>query len=77
MSKHKKLKRKYQTLQNDLYVDEDDLSGPTMREDHVDQKGVSDESNKDLNTTKLQDTKSISIQPQSLKRNWRSQVKYI
>lgn len=66
-----------------------DISGPTMHdpsglalreiknEDRV-------ESNKDQNTStsslwraKQQDPESIPIQPQSLKRNWRSQVKYI
>ena len=32
MTKHKKLKRKYQTLQNDIYADEDEISVPQMIE---------------------------------------------
>ena len=112
MSKHKKLKRKYQTLQNDLYVDEEDVVSPEVKNDIKDEQSV--ESNKELNTTsgvakvaKEQDTahqgrvtahqgrdtahqgrdteyrsaethyESIPYNPQSVRRNWRSQIKYI
>lgn len=95
MSKHKKLKRKYQTLQNDLYVDEEDVVSPEVKNDIKDEHSV--ESNKELNTTsgvakvaKEQDTEyrsaethyerhleSIPYNPQSVRRNWRSQIKYI
>lgn len=70
MAKHKKLKRRYQTLQNDIYVDEDDIKNDVVAVDN----------NKELNTTKQNDTEQEQEHvtfDKSIRRNWRSQVKYI
>ena len=70
MAKHKKLKRRYQTLQNDIYVDEDDIKNDVVAVDN----------NKELNTTKQNDTEQEQEHvtfDKSIRRNWRFQVKYI
>lgn len=70
MAKHKKLKRRYQTLQNGIYVDEDDIKNDVVAVDN----------NKELNTTKQNDTEQEQEHvtfDKSIRRNWRFQVKYI
>jgi len=70
MAKHKKLKQKYQSLQNDLYVDEeDDLKSEQALNEQT--------TNEQATTSNEQQTENTNIYTQPVKRGWRSHVNYI
>ena len=84
MTKHKKLKRKYQTLQNDIYADEDEISVPTtMKEPEPEVKNeVQDEVKKEPKNESLmqkqQPTQQQVQTPVYTKRmNWRQRLSYL
>ena len=87
MTKHKKLKRKYQTLQNDIYADEDEISVPqTIKEPEPEVKNeVHEEVKKDYvrGSESLEVKNEPSMQQQmqqqvyNKRMNWRTRLSYL
>lgn len=75
MNKHKKLKRRYQTLQNDLYIEDDDVSSPPNDE------SPNESPNESPSTSNTEYSVSPNVirthmQPMS-RSNWRSRLTYL
>ena len=89
MSKHKKLKRKYQTLQNDIYIEDDEIEStkhtvgePIINEPIVNEQPIIQE----LPTTPIINnirTESSGLALQAVqpttptRQNWRSRLRYL
>lgn len=81
MSKHKKLKRKYQTLQNDIYIDDDELETvkPTTNLEPVIEQ-ISEPTPTSIvqepaSTPIVQNVQQMTTTP--IRQNWRSQLRYL
>ena len=76
MTKHKKLKRKYQSLQNDIYADEDEISVPqTIKEPEPVNVEVKNEVKDE---PPVQQQQQPVQQPVYNKRmNWRQRLSYL
>ena len=82
MTKHKKLKRKYQSLQNDIYADEDEISVPqTIKEPepvNVEVKNeVNDEPPVQQPVQTQQQPPPIPKPVYNKRMNWRSSLSYL
>ena len=66
MNKHKKLKKKYQNLQQDIYVDDEELIEENIQDN--------DENNQEIQQTQPQ---NIQTNKQLLRKNWRSRINYL
>ena len=81
MTKHKKLKRKYQSLQNDIYADEDEISVPqTIKEPEPVNVEVKNEVNDEppVQQPVHQQQPPLIPKPAYNKRmNWRSSLSYL
>ena len=87
MSKHKKLKRKYQTLQSDIYVDDDEIE--TIKQP-VNNEPINEPVNEPVNepinnepinepptpTPNIQTTQQM-ITSTPTRQNWRSRLRYL
>ena len=80
MAKHKKLKRRYQNLQNDIYCEDDEVSTPQIIENHEHnepKKEVVTEPKNEV-VTEQQQAQPPSQQPVYNKRmNWRTRLSYL
>ena len=80
MTKHKKLKRKYQTLQNDIYVDDDDIETVNIAEpkEEPNKQEPKNEPIKQVPPPRP-NVQSIRQIPTSKpnRQNWRSQLRYL
>lgn len=78
MSKHKKLKRRYQALQSDIYVDDSETG--RVADDSADER-CEVETRDEQNEQKIEQTKSdiapVRTVPQHIQRGWRSQVTFL
>ena len=87
MTKHKKLKRKYQSLQNDIYADEDEISVPqTIKEPEPEVKNeVHEEVKKDyVRGSEILEVKNEPSMQQPTQQqvynkrmNWRARLSYL
>ena len=82
MSKHKKLKRKYQTLQNDIYIDEDEIESTkhTVEEPIVNEPIVNEPIVNEQPIIQEPPTTPIINNIQSstaTRQNWRSRLRYL
>ena len=83
MTKHKKLKRKYQSLQNDIYADEDEISVPTtMKEPEPEHNEVKNEVKDEpvQNQESMQSPALPVLQQQQVynkRMNWRQRLSYL
>ena len=80
MAKHKKLKRKYQSLQNDIYADEDEISVPqTIKETEPVNVEVKNEVKDEQPVQQQQQPTQQQVQtPVYNKRmNWRQRLSYL
>ena len=82
MSKHKKLKRKYQTLQSDIYVDDDEIEAIKQP---VNNEPINEPVNEPVNepinepptpTPNIQTTQQM-ITSTPTRQNWRSRLRYL
>ena len=69
MTKHKKLKRRYQALQNDIYVDDEEVEEPVVSE------GVEAKTNEEQKE-QVKNQPNAYVQPVST-RGWRSRLTYL
>lgn len=92
MAKHKKLKHRYQTLQNDIYVDSEELSNnESPTEDTIMQSAMSDRLMQSTTSTAIQeehteqqtsqnilpDNNSTAFMNTQIRNNWRSRIRYL
>lgn len=92
MAKHKKLKHRYQTLQNDIYVDSEELSNnESPTEDMISQSAMSDRLMQSTTSTAIQeehteqqtsqnilpDNNSTAFMNTQIRNNWRSRIRYL
>lgn len=92
MAKHKKLKHRYQTLQNDIYVDSEELSNnESPTEDTISQSAMSDRLMQSTTSTAIQeehteqqtsqnilpDNNSTAFMNTQIRNNWRSRIRYL
>ena len=82
MTKHKKLKKKYQALQSDIYVDEDesgDVTEVETRNEQNEPKMKQTEAKIDKTEPDVLPTNQPyqTVYPQAAKRGWRSQVRFV
>ena len=83
MAKHKKLKHRYQTLQNDIYVDSEELSNnESPTEDTIMQSTTStaiQEEHTEQQTSQniLPDNNSTAFMNTQIRNNWRSRIRYL
>ena len=71
MAKHKKLKRRYQSLQNDICINDDDIVAEAVDEP------INDKHNEPITPKHLPKTQLNSyVQPVST-RSWRSRIQYL
>ena len=81
MTKHKKLKRKYQSLQNDIYADEDEISVPqTIKEPEPVNIEVKNEVNDEppmQQPVQQQQPPPIPKPAYNKRMNWRSSLSYL
>ena len=82
MTKHKKLKKKYQALQSDIYVDEDesgDVTEVETRNEQNELKMKQTEAKIDKTEPNVSPTNQPyqTVYPQAAKRGWRSQVRFV
>ena len=79
MMKHKKLKRKYQSLQNDIYADEDELSVPTtIKEPEPEHNEVHTEvKNEVKNESSIEQIQHVQTPVYNKHMNWRQRLSYL
>ena len=77
MAKHKKLKKKYQNLQNDIYVDEDELV-ETKNDEEYEPSPKVPHPKPSLSPQRIQ-TRLVgdSQHARQIHQNWRSQLTYL
>ena len=79
MTKHKKLKRKYQTLQNDIYIDDDEIETikPSSNEPTSNEPTSNEPtSNEPTSIPTIQSTQQMQLQS-TTRQNWRSRLRYL
>lgn len=81
MSKHKKLKRKYQTLQNDIYIDDDEIETvkPTANVEPVIEQ-ISEQTSTSIvqeppSTPIVHNVQQMTTTP--TRQNWRARLRYL
>ena len=81
-NKHKKLKRRYQTLQNDIYVDDEDISQQQIIKNDDDEN--EEVNNKEIKNNEVENNElqhqQIQQQQQPImnkRMNWRSRLTYL
>ena len=79
MNKHKKLKRKYQTLQNDIYIDDEDIetvNASTINEpvNESNSEPVNEPINEQPN---IRSIRQYTPTATTTRLNWRSQLRYL
>ena len=83
MTKHKKLKRRYQALQNDIYVNDEEVEEPVVSEEFNELQGkaheveakTNEEQKEEVKNTSLKNQPNAFVQPVS--RGWRSRLTYL
>lgn len=73
MQKHKKLKRRYQTLQDDLYIEDDNLADPINKENTTISDIHSEQQNEQQNNTQI----ITHMKNPNINRNWRNQIAFL
>ena len=79
MTKHKKLKRRYQALQNDIYVDDEEFNELQGKAHEVEEPVVNNEVEAKTNEEQKEQVKNqpnAYVQPVST-RGWRSRLTYL
>lgn len=75
MQKHKKLKRRYQTLQDDLYIEDDNLADPIQI--NKENTTISD-IHSEPNSEQQNNTQIIThMKNPNINRNWRNQIAFL
>ena len=73
MAKHKKLKRRYQSLQNDLYVEDDDVEQPVNQ---IPNEPSEDQPNEPV-IEQVNEPARLNSYVQPVQRSWRSRLTYL
>ena len=73
MQKHKKLKRRYQTLQDDLYIEDDNLADPINKENTTISDIHSEPNSEQQNNTQI----ITHMKNPNINRNWRNQIAFL
>ena len=82
MMKHKKLKRKYQSLQNDIYCEDDEISTPQKIENNESEPKIEPKNESKNEPQQMEESVQIHqrSQPQQVynkRMNWRTRLSYL